>query len=55
VVAEGIEDEPTLALLRGFGCDKAQGYLFSRPLAAADATRWLLERNNCPTDLARAA
>ncbi len=31
VVAEGIEDTATLDLLRGLGCDAAQGFLFSRP------------------------
>jgi diguanylate cyclase len=34
VVAEGIEDEATLAELRGFGCDFAQGFLISRPKPA---------------------
>lgn len=33
VIAEGVEDAPHLALLRDFGCDTMQGYLFSRPLA----------------------
>jgi EAL domain-containing protein (putative c-di-GMP-specific phosphodiesterase class I) len=36
VVAEGVEDEPTRALLAGLGCDTIQGYLVSRPLALAD-------------------
>lgn len=31
VVAEGIEDAPTLAMLRAMGCDLAQGYLLGRP------------------------
>lgn len=34
VVAEGVEDEPTLAALRRMGCARAQGYLFDRPLPA---------------------
>jgi c-di-GMP-related signal transduction protein len=33
-VAEGVETEEQREALRGFGCDKAQGYLFARPLAA---------------------
>ena len=33
-VAEGVEDEATLATLVGLGCDLAQGYYFSRPVAA---------------------
>jgi diguanylate cyclase (GGDEF)-like protein len=32
VVAEGVEDEATRDLLTSFGCDEAQGYLFSYPL-----------------------
>lgn len=32
VVAEGVEDQPTLDLLREIGCDYAQGYLISRPV-----------------------
>ena len=31
VVAEGVEDTATLELLRGLGCDAAQGFLFARP------------------------
>jgi diguanylate cyclase (GGDEF)-like protein len=30
-VAEGVEDPAQLAMLREFGCDQAQGYLFGRP------------------------
>jgi EAL domain-containing protein (putative c-di-GMP-specific phosphodiesterase class I) len=36
-VAEGIEEPVQLAALRGMGCDLAQGYLFSRPVAAPEA------------------
>lgn len=32
VVAEGIEDSPTLDLIRELGCDLLQGYFLSRPL-----------------------
>jgi EAL domain-containing protein (putative c-di-GMP-specific phosphodiesterase class I) len=32
VVAEGVETREQLELLRGFGCQELQGYLFSRPL-----------------------
>jgi diguanylate cyclase (GGDEF)-like protein len=36
VVAEGVETEHQLAILRQMGCDQAQGFLFSRPVPAAD-------------------
>ena len=36
VVAEGVENEKQLNILRGFGCESYQGYLFSRPLSEKD-------------------
>ncbi len=36
VVAEGVERPGQLEELRALGCDRFQGYLFSRPLPAAD-------------------
>lgn len=41
VVAEGIEDEATLAALRAHGCDEGQGFAIGRPMAAPDASAWL--------------
>ncbi len=38
VVAEGIETDQQLKLLKSFGCDFGQGYFFAKPLAPADAT-----------------
>lgn len=35
-IAEGVEDEETLILLREMGVDLAQGYLFGRPAPLAD-------------------
>jgi EAL domain-containing protein (putative c-di-GMP-specific phosphodiesterase class I) len=35
VVAEGIEDEATLALLADLGCDLGQGYLIGKPTPAS--------------------
>ena len=44
VVAEGIESEEHLALLRGLGCDVGQGFFIGRPLPAAEITHWLRAR-----------
>lgn len=35
VVAEGVEDEATLEMLRELACDRAQGYVIARPMPAA--------------------
>lgn len=44
VVAEGVETEETLNALRRAGCDRAQGYAISRPLAEADLFEFLPRR-----------
>jgi diguanylate cyclase len=44
VVAEGVEDEATLAMLDSLGCDLAQGYLVAQPMPAARLTQWASER-----------
>lgn len=41
VVAEGVETEGQLAFLRAQRCDEFQGYLFSRPLPAAEVEKLL--------------
>jgi EAL domain-containing protein (putative c-di-GMP-specific phosphodiesterase class I) len=43
VVAEGVEDQFALDMLVEHGCDRAQGYLFSRPCPADELTAWLSE------------
>ena len=41
VIAEGVERIEQLDLLKSFGCDLAQGFLFSRPVPAAEFTELL--------------
>lgn len=41
VVAEGVEDESTLRLLREMNCDMVQGYVMTPPLPFDDFVRWL--------------
>ncbi|MCB1868363.1 MAG: EAL domain-containing protein, partial [Gammaproteobacteria bacterium] len=36
VVAEGVETEEQLAILKELGCEMVQGYLFSKPVPADD-------------------
>ena len=35
-VAEGVATEEQLQLVRALGCDKIQGYIFSRPVTGTD-------------------
>ncbi len=41
VVAEGVENNEVLERLRALGCDVAQGYCISRPLAPRHLLSWL--------------
>ena len=41
VVAEGVEDQQSLAILQGYCCDLAQGYYFSRPIPIHEFNQWL--------------
>lgn len=40
-VAEGVENKETLAKLKEFGCDIAQGYYINKPLTAEGIDQWL--------------
>jgi diguanylate cyclase (GGDEF)-like protein len=50
--AEGVETREQLEMLRIAGCTEAQGYLFSRPISAADMTRFLAEHSGRVHDAA---
>ncbi|MDH3386553.1 MAG: EAL domain-containing protein [Gammaproteobacteria bacterium] len=45
VIAEGVETENQNRLLKSFGCDFGQGYLYSRPVPAADFEKLLAQWN----------
>lgn len=42
VVAEGLETEEQVNLLKSFNCEYGQGYFFSKPLLKEDATQFLI-------------
>ncbi|MBW4791103.1 putative bifunctional diguanylate cyclase/phosphodiesterase [Pseudomonas tolaasii] len=48
VVAEGVEFEPSLKLLKQWKCDTAQGYLISRPLNAMAFEMWMRRERVLP-------
>jgi EAL domain-containing protein (putative c-di-GMP-specific phosphodiesterase class I) len=48
VVAEGIEDEAQLALLRVYDCDIGQGYFFSKPLTFDEMVNHLRNKQDKP-------
>lgn len=41
VVAEGVEDAPTLQMLTSLGADQVQGYYVHKAIAANDLNKWL--------------
>jgi diguanylate cyclase (GGDEF)-like protein len=43
VIAEGVEEEEQWRWLHGLGCERFQGYLFSRPLPALDCRDLVLQ------------
>ena len=44
LVAEGVETDDELALVKSSGCEFVQGYRFSKPLPAAQLESWIKER-----------
>jgi len=43
VVAEGVENQACWDMLKGLGCDYAQGYHMGRPISVEDMKAWLKE------------
>lgn len=54
VVAEGVEMPDQEAFLSARGCDMAQGYLFSRPVSAAQVEKILPRAEHAPKEVASA-
>lgn len=51
VVAEGVESASISDKVIALGCDRGQGYYYSKPLAAAELTQWANERRVGPGDV----
>lgn len=47
MVAEGIEDEHTIPLLRRLGCRVGQGYALARPMEFDDFIKFMIEQEKC--------
>lgn len=41
VIAEGVETDAQLDLLKHYGCDEAQGYLLAKPMAASNISAYI--------------
>lgn len=48
VVAEGVEDERTLRLLRALDCEVAQGFHLARPMSEEQLRRWITRTDSRP-------
>ncbi len=48
LVAEGVETEEQLRFVRGLRCDEMQGFVFSRPLPAAEFRQFVQEGQGAP-------
>ena len=51
VCAEGVETQAALDYLETIGCDQAQGYLISRPVAASEIAPFVSRWNECTVAL----
>jgi diguanylate cyclase (GGDEF)-like protein len=52
VIAEGVETEEQLTVLRALRCDRAQGYLWSAPQAPEALSQWMAAKPSAELELA---
>jgi EAL domain-containing protein (putative c-di-GMP-specific phosphodiesterase class I) len=50
VVAEGVETENHVDVLKNLGCDRLQGYYFSKPKPAEEIDQWLRSYHGTNSD-----
>ncbi|MCW1311779.1 MAG: hypothetical protein OH324_03065 [Candidatus Parvarchaeota archaeon] len=41
-MSEGVENKTQFEILKSFGCNKAQGYLFAKPMPSEEAQRFII-------------
>jgi len=51
VLAEGVEDEATMAMLKAFGVDAVQGFHLARPMPESLLQEWIAARHSATTRL----
>jgi EAL domain-containing protein (putative c-di-GMP-specific phosphodiesterase class I) len=51
-IAEGVEDEATLACLRQLECDEVRGYLIAKPMPGDQVAAFICEHAVCVSPLA---
>jgi diguanylate cyclase (GGDEF)-like protein len=52
VIAEGVDSEAKLALLKELNCPWAQGFYIAKPMGIAEATQWLRQQEALASSLA---
>jgi EAL domain-containing protein (putative c-di-GMP-specific phosphodiesterase class I) len=53
-VTEGVETSEQYDMLRAFGCNVVQGFLFSRPIPQSEVGRFIADTHANPISIARA-
>lgn len=48
IIGEGVERTEEMTMLQKLGCQDLQGYLFSKPMTAAQLERWMAENHIVP-------